>query len=399
MRGERFGDRGGLLKLDGEENVFFAGESDFAVFETPIAMSCSRSCDVDVNPSRFMRAILLAGDSSASMRGAFALSSSCIKSLRSSAREGPRDEDVDPPRKRRRRGDVESSSFSAFSLARRARAFSVFLRSAAAASLFWRAASAAASRRASSCTLSNVTRKSATSLKMRPPLSGLNGSPKNSVALRIASRAEASSARARANAFSASSANGTMTSRNRSCVSSLCSALLEPGFTPAARRTSSLTFSRPFATDSSVSFVPSKCSAAARLTLASSSARNSTSGALFLSSFATKCSREVLRSTALTSVSRSSVSSRNPRACPRYVPPFRWFPTARMPSSTVTNRAQFLSSAAAAATSSYSSVTFLRFDSAVPLNTSAAMRAPRRGMGITCRKYCSTVASIDLSPG
>jgi hypothetical protein len=44
-------------------------------------------------------------------------------------------------------------------------------------------------------------------------------------------------------------------------------------------------------------------------------------------------------------------------------------------------------------------LTFCMLACAEFLKTSDEMRCARRGMAITCKKYCSTVASMVLSPG
>ena len=182
---ETRGDRasGATLTLgDTSKLCFFRGGLFCGALERPALMSCSSSCDVLLNPRRRMRSSFECGDSSASIRGAFALSSSCMAFMMSSALVGAFN-----GRLRNRRllpGDTSSSNKSpscSFLFK------SSSLRFTAAASRFTRFVSAATSRFASSWTLSKVTKKSATSLKIRPPLSALNGSPKNSVVVFIAS--------------------------------------------------------------------------------------------------------------------------------------------------------------------------------------------------------------------
>ena len=162
-----------------------------------------------------------------------------------------------------------------------------------------------------------MTKKSATSRKIRPALSCLNGSPKNSVTPFMASFAELASRCAASTSASAESAKGIMTSLNLSWVSSELASSSCSGSAPAALRTSSFTCLRPATICPSASLVPSKWSPAAALTDSSSVDKNSTPGEVFCSSLTTKCSRLVFLSTALTSVSLSRVSSLKPLAWPR----------------------------------------------------------------------------------
>ena len=90
------------------------------------------------------------------------------------------------------------------------------LRNRAACSCFILRASASSRIFMSFCTLSNVTKKSLTSLKTLPALSALNGSPKNSVVAFIASCASAAIVFALVTSASAACANGSMTSLNLS---------------------------------------------------------------------------------------------------------------------------------------------------------------------------------------
>ena len=285
--------------------------SDF--FVAGDAASYSRSCDVDVSPSSFIRRILEPGDSSDSCRGALALSSLCMAATRSmGSPPGARGLDRAPG------GESLGVSVAlpgAPSFLSKATDFD--FRIFKLSSLRFAAASRSAAVFMSVWTLSNVTKKSATSRKIRPALSALNGSPKNSVTPFMASSAEVASRLASTTWASAESAKGIMTSLNLSWVSSVLVSVSCSGSAPAALRTSSLTCLRPDTIWPSASLVPSRWRLAASLTDSSSVDRNSTPGEVFCSSLTTKCSKLVFLSTALTSVSRRRVSSLNPLAWPR----------------------------------------------------------------------------------
>jgi hypothetical protein len=138
--------------------VAFVGDRVVVVVDA----SYSKSCDVDVNPNAFIRDSFEFGLSPASRRGAFALSSSCISATMSTPPSG--------------RSPWLDFNLIAFALLSGESAFvDADLRNRAACSCFILRASASSRIFMSFCTLSNVTKKSLTSLKTLPALSALNG--------------------------------------------------------------------------------------------------------------------------------------------------------------------------------------------------------------------------------